>query len=1591
MTLDLPGSGRIRLGTPPSESSATIPFASLLQPLYTRVGGAAGAELRSLAGEPDPELFFEGLISFGARQEQLGDPALAAEVYGLILGTDHSGLGVTPTLRGRAQARLDAILGRGAFGARFEFLGRHFAREAADPVNLLAMTSGSLVFSLARGAFLSRLLAAPTRNLLTTGFGARALASAGAFALEVPAFWATGKGLREVLAPGSQSWDPATNFRELAGAGLTLGALKLTGYAAQGLFRRAHGLSFEAGAGLPAGLRLAQQAYAQAGMFTGILLGHRLEEWTGLRRPVDGATTLVDSLVMLLQFNVGGRLSGSLLGEGWSRRIQELDSRLAGLEPGGPRPSHPAPRSLGPALALAGGPLGPEPAGRRAPELLASRPLLMAMTGEGGGLQKSAGGWRGLLQEVVERGRDREIQDLRDRLQGALTNGKGNGIGLRLTEKFLSRDPQEWRSAIRILSELLERDPRLVERLDGSAELQEFGSEWRARPHFRSADQVPTVIAEGTPKVYRIQNMLYDLRKAIAEQPNLRGWEGFASPRRARGDISRSAVVAEPEGGKRIFANWKILGLEIAFDARGYFRGRIEVRSPFAETEWSELGRPKPALVAPKPPALRHSEMGPRRGENPSLWAMRLLEASRGSEENSLEIARVLAERLENPETAPATREMIERLLSITSILPEGQSILVRRYSIPDVRDPLTIVSLPTTFLPEQWSRVFAEGIVQDFRQHRGPVNRAVEIGSGTGWVSILMAKLGMAREVIGLDRNPHAPIVGRLNAALNGARGVSFQTGDLLSNLPEGLQADLIVACLPQVPRNGGIDNLRAVADYYSSEGTYWDRFGLGLIDRALGQARGRLAEGGRVLFNLGGRPGRPALEALLEARGFHPAIRYGQLIQQDPTTDFSELARLEAQNRHRFEFFLKEDPTRPISAAEAVGRGEVHHMLYLTEGRPYSDLLNQALVATTRGPRHWGYTADPGTESEELRLALAPELSRQWGVRVSPDMIFLGPSSDLLLDGLLRVLLPERGRVSYAGPSGEEAPMGLRHFTPSWFALDWAALRDRVAAGSAEALVLRLPREGLEGEGGLAALLQTAANRKSHVVILEDHPLRLQGGAHPVAEFLANHPEAVPYLHVVQSLDRRYGAAELPLAAALIGNSAVQGWLRRYGDLTYSRGSTLTQEAYRHFFQHLPRGLLSEAEPSASVEPMLTAFEVDSPLHRALASPAAFESGPSGTHPDPIDMSFGESEWSAPVDLGPVLREAPRRPAGELYAEAQRAVAEYLRDSRGASFSPEQIILGAGVQPLLVSAIRGLGRVEAGKSVQVALPRPSYGLFFPTIEAAGARRVDVLTPERDRFLPTGAQVALALSRNTQMARWVHALLINEPNNPVGQYYGVAPLRALSQVLRAMNGYLLFDDVFGMLDFGRIRGRRTPSLQVLEREMGPRLIAFGGLSKEFAAGGLRFGFAATTHAKLAEAVREDLLAGPDPLALAAAPAYLSRWSEFLPAHRHYLSSRAFALETVLRERNIPFVPAQGGYALFADLSPLYGRRLRLRSGAQAEITSQNLQDLLYTEAGIKLHSEAWAGIPGHYRFVFSIDRLEEATQRLKLFFRSAR
>lgn len=168
---------------------------------------------------------------------------------------------------------------------------------------------------------------------------------------------------------------------------------------------------------------------------------------------------------------------------------------------------------------------------------------------------------------------------------------------------------------------------------------------------------------------------------------------------------------------------------------------------------------------------------------------------------------------------------------------------------------------------------------------------------------------------------------------------------------------------------------------------------------------------------------------------------------------------------------------------------------------------------------------------------------------------------------------------------------------------------------------------------------------------------------------------------------------------------------------------------------------------------------------------------------------------------------------PRGDL--ELRRTVCRYLHASRGVNASPEQIIVGAGNDYLLL-----LLQYILGREITVAFENPSYRRAFRIFSSFAARTITVPSDENgirvDGLLSAGANVAYVMPSR---------------QFPTGT---VMPIGRRTELLRwassAKDRYLVEDDYDSEF---RYRGKPIPSLQ--SADTAGRVIYIGTFSKSVA------------------------------------------------------------------------------------------------------------------------------------------------------------
>ncbi|KZV43711.1 methionine S-methyltransferase [Dorcoceras hygrometricum] len=333
---------------------------------------------------------------------------------------------------------------------------------------------------------------------------------------------------------------------------------------------------------------------------------------------------------------------------------------------------------------------------------------------------------------------------------------------------------------------------------------------------------------------------------------------------------------------------------------------------------------------------------------------------------------RSLLERLEDPITRSDARIFLSDLQKRFGSKEESDRCLqTYHFQIQDIyleqhegfqkRKKLTMMVIPSIFIPEDWSFTFYEGL----NRHPDSVFKdktITELGCGNGWISIAIAENWSPLKVYGLDINPRAVKISWINLYLNSLDEngqpiydgekktlldrVEFHESDLLSYCRDNhLELDRIVGCIPQIlnpnpdamskmiTENASEEFLHSLSNYCALQGFVEDQFGLGLIARAVEEGISVIKPQGIMIFNMGGRPGQAVCKRLFERRGLRVNKLWQTKVLQAADTDISALVEIEKNSPHRFEFFMGLVGDQPICArsawAYAKSGGRISHAL--------------------------------------------------------------------------------------------------------------------------------------------------------------------------------------------------------------------------------------------------------------------------------------------------------------------------------------------------------------------------------------------------------------------------------------------------------------------------------------------------------------------------------------------------------------------------------------------------------------------------------------------------------------------------------------
>jgi aspartate aminotransferase len=222
-----------------------------------------------------------------------------------------------------------------------------------------------------------------------------------------------------------------------------------------------------------------------------------------------------------------------------------------------------------------------------------------------------------------------------------------------------------------------------------------------------------------------------------------------------------------------------------------------------------------------------------------------------------------------------------------------------------------------------------------------------------------------------------------------------------------------------------------------------------------------------------------------------------------------------------------------------------------------------------------------------------------------------------------------------------------------------------------------------------------------------------------------------------------------------------------------------------------------------------------------------------------------FSPRQFPIPARLSELVREAVTHgetnyPPSNGIAELREAVRSLYARELGLDLPLESVLIASGSRPAIYASY--LAICDPGD--RVVYPVPSWNNNHYAY-LAGAVGVPVACGPEDLFVPRPEALLPHLSR-------ARLLCLNSPLNPTGTMLSPQALGAIADAVLVENAarerrgerplYLLYDQVYWMLRFGDAP-HATPT--GLRPELAPYCVLVDGISKGFAATGLRVGWAA--------------------------------------------------------------------------------------------------------------------------------------------------
>ncbi len=359
-----------------------------------------------------------------------------------------------------------------------------------------------------------------------------------------------------------------------------------------------------------------------------------------------------------------------------------------------------------------------------------------------------------------------------------------------------------------------------------------------------------------------------------------------------------------------------------------------------------------------------------------------------------------------------------------------------------------------------------------------------------------------------------------------------------------------------------------------------------------------------------------------------------------------------------------------------------------------------------------------------------------------------------------------------------------------------------------------------------------------------------------------------------------------------------------------------------------------------------------------------------------DILSFSMGEPDFDTPEHIRKAATEAMNAGATRYTAatgtpELKKAVLAASKRRRGVEHDISEVACSVGAKHALFNL--ALCLYDPGD--EIVIPAPHWVSYPAQVEFVGAKPVILETTAEQGFKVSPAALKGVLSEKTK------AVVLCSPSNPTGSAYTEDELKALAEVLKTSDCWIIVDEIYGELVY---EGFEQKSLLTVAPELKERLLIVDGVSKTYAMTGWRIGWT-IGNAEVIAAINKlqgQSTTNPAAVAQAAARAALEGSQEPVAEMRAAFEKRRDRIVAGLNEiEGISCRKPEGAFYAFPSVQGLLGKS----DGDRKVTTDLELCDYLLDSVGMAVVPGTAFGSPGHVRISYaaSTDQIEDGLKRL--------